>query len=98
MSWILGAQNSANYHLYKLEKSGQSKQSYRVVHYPVVEGKSVTTQTVSKAISLEPVEEDFHQISVRVSEGRIMTMIDGRSVDHWTPLEWNPGGIGFFGA
>ena len=98
VSWILGAQNSANYHLYKLEKSGQSKQSYRVVHYPVVEGKSVTTQTVSKAISLEPVEEDFHQISVRVSEGRIMTMIDGRSVDHWTPLEWNPGGIGFFGA
>jgi len=98
VGWVLGAQNSENYHLYKLKKSGQSEQSYRVMHYPVVEGKADITQAVSKTIPLEPVEEDFHRISVRVSEGQIMTMIDGRSVDHWTPLEWNPGGIGFFGT
>ncbi len=97
VSWVLGAQDSENYHLYKLEKSAQSGQSYRVVHYPVVEGKADTAQAVSKEISLEPAEDDFHRISVRVREGRIVTLINGRGVDYWTPQEWNAGGIGFFG-
>ena len=99
VAWVIGARDSENYHLYKLEKlSSRSEQSYRVVHYPVVGGKTDTTKTVSKEVSLELDEEDFHRISVRVREGRIVTMIDGRSVDYWIPFEWKVGGIGFFGS
>ena len=98
VGWVIGAQDSKNYHLYKLEKlSPQSEQSYRVVHYPVVGGEADTTKIVSKEISLELAEEGFHRISVRVREGRILTLIDGQSVDYWVPQEWKVGGIGFFG-
>ena len=98
VGWVIGARDSENYHLYKLEKSAsQSEQSYRVVHYPVVEGKADTTKTVSKEVSLELDEEEFQRISVRVREGRILTLINGQSVDYWVPEEWKPGGIGFFG-
>ena len=98
VGWVIGAQDSENYHLYKLEKSSpQSKRSYRVMHYPVVEGKPDTTKTVSNEISLALDEEDFQRISVRVSEGRILTLINGESVDYWAPQEWKAGGIGFFG-
>ena len=98
VGWVIGVQDSENYHLYKLEKSAsQSEPSYRVVHYPVVEGKVDTTKTVSTEVSLELDEEDFHRISVRVREGRIITLINGVSVDYWVPQEWKVGGIGFFG-
>ena len=98
VGWVIGARDSENYHLYKLEKSAsQTEPSYRVVHYPVVEGKADTTKTVSKEVSLELDEEEFHRISVRVREGRILTLINGQSVDYWAPEEWKPGGIGFFG-
>ena len=98
VGWVIGAQDSENYHLYKLEKSARrSERPYRVVHYPVVGGKADTTKIVSKEVSLELDEEDFHRISVRVSEGRILTLINGQSVDYWVPQEWKVGGIGFFG-
>ena len=98
VGWGIGARDSENYHLYKLEKSAsQSEQSYLVVHYPVVEGEADTAKTVSKEVSLELDEEEFQRISVRVREGRILTLINGQSVDYWVPEEWKPGGIGFFG-
>ena len=98
VGWVIGAQDSENYHLYKLEKSArQSERPYRVVHYPVVGGKADTTKTVSKEVSMELGGEDFHRISVRVREGRVVTLINGQSVDYWVPQEWTAGGIGFFG-
>ncbi len=98
VGWVIGAQDNENYHLYKLEKSApRSEKPYRVVHYPVVGGEADTTKTVSAEVSLELNEHVVHRFSVRVREGRVITLINGQSVDYWVPREWKAGGIGFFG-
>ena len=98
VGWVIGAQDNENYHLYKLEKSApRSENPYRVVHYPVVGGEADTTKTVSAEVSLELNEHVVHRFSVRVREGRVITLINGQSVDYWVPREWKAGGIGFFG-
>ena len=98
VGWVIGARDHENYHLYKLEKTPpRSENPYRVVHYPVVAGEADTTNAVSTEVSLELNEHVIHRFSVRVREGRVVTFINGQSVDYWAPQEWKAGGVGFFG-
>ena len=98
VAWVIGARDQENYHLYKLEKSAPgSENPYRVVHYPVVAGEADTSNAVSTEVSLDLNEHAVHRFSVRVRDGRVVTFINGRSVDYWAPQEWKAGGVGFFG-
>ena len=99
VSWVVRAQDSENYHLYRLEKTRKkSATPYRVVHYPVVDGKADTSQAVSNDVTQELNEQVYHRFSVRVREGRVVTFVNGESVDYWVPQERTVGGIGFFGS
>ena len=98
VGWVIGARDHENYHLYKLEKSApRSESPYRVVHYPVVGGEADTSNAISTEVSLDLNEHVVHRFSVRVREGRVVTFINGQSVDYWVPQEWKAGGVGFFG-
>ena len=98
VAWVIGAQDHENYHLYKLERAAPSSEHpYRIVHYSVVGGEPDTTKAVSTEVSPELNEDTVQRFSVRVREGRVVTLINGRSVDYWAPQEWKAGGIGFFG-
>ena len=99
VSWVVRAQDRENYHLYRLEKARKkSATPYRVVHYPVVDGKADTSQAASNDVSQELNEQVYHRFSVRVREGRVVTFVNGESVDYWVPQERTVGGIGFFGS
>lgn len=98
VGWVIGARDHKNYHLFKLEKSApRSESPYRVVHYAVVAGEADTSNAVSTEVSLDLNEHVVHRFSVRVREGRVVTFINGQSVDYWVPQEWQAGGVGFFG-
>ena len=98
VGWVIGARDHENYHLYKLEKSApRSESPYRVVHYPVVGGEADTSNAISTEVSLDLNEHVVHRFSVRVRDGRVVTFINGQSVDYWAPQEWKAGGVGFFG-
>ncbi len=97
LGWIVRASDTKNYYAYKLVQWHEAKlpDGYRLVRYPVVNGRANTSQAVERDLEVEWREGEFNRVSVRVGPREIKTFINGWSADYWLVPNLKPGGIGF---
>ncbi len=101
LGWVVRAADSNNYYAYKLVESGRKKSSsFHLERYSVINGLKVA----SSAASNIPLPKDlaksgvFNNVSVRVRDNQITTMINGWGVDFWRDSQLDRGGIGFLAS
>jgi hypothetical protein len=101
LGWVVRAADNNNYYAYKLVESARKKSSsFRLERYSVINGLKVA----STAASSIPLPNDlaksgvFNNVSVRVRDNQITTMINGWGVDFWRDSQLDRGGIGFLAA
>jgi len=101
LGWVVRAANKDNYYAYKLVESRRRKAtSFHLERYSVVNGLKIA----STAASNIPLPADlakagvFNNVSVRVRDNQITTMINGWGVDFWRDSQLDRGGIGFLAS
>jgi hypothetical protein len=98
LGWVVRAADYNNYYAYKLVESGRRKStSFHLERYSVINGLKVASTAAAKI----PLPSDlaksgvFNNVSVRVRDNQITTMINGWGVDFWRDSQLDRGGVGF---
>ncbi len=98
IGWVVSAADPGNYSVFKLVERGRTAKGirYDLVRYAVVGGASPepSERETVPVIVVSPVD-GFLDISVRVTEEQILTLVNGFGVDTWKRSKVKPGGIGF---
>jgi hypothetical protein len=101
IGWIVRAADPGNYYAFKLADHGRAAAGsdgvkFDLVRYQVIDGHAPDSgqrYTAHLVIHVKPSE--FLNISTRVSEDQIITIINGFGVDEWKHLKMQTGGLGF---
>ncbi len=95
IGWIVGASGPHDYYLFKLIERGRSPEGMRfdLVRYTVVAGVPAV-QATAPVVFAGPAS-DFLDISVRVTEDHILTLVNGFGVDMLRYPKGHSGAAGF---
>ena len=102
IGWVVRAAQSENYYAFKLSpskgpagSSGSGSRGFDLVHYPVVGGRTPAPSLWESAqVKIPAVKNEFLNISVRVYEEQMMTVVNGFGVDTWRHAQFKTGGVG----
>ncbi len=96
VGWVVRAADRETYYAFKLLQTGKKDKSYKLVRYPVVEGKPDPTQKAELDVPADLMMEEYNRISMRTQDNQLVTFINGRSVDFWRDSRLPRGGVGFW--
>jgi len=98
IGWVVRSAGADDYTVFKLTERGRTPQGVKfdLVHYPVVGGR-VPAPVDREAVHLvaHPPEDNFLNISVRVTEDQILILVNGFGVDTRKRPANLGGGFGF---
>ncbi|HYM11152.1 MAG TPA: hypothetical protein VEU62_10480 [Bryobacterales bacterium] len=101
IGWIVRAVDARNYYAFKLADHGRAAAGsdgvkFDLVRYQVIDGQAPDPgQRYTAHLVIHVKQSDFLNISTRVSEDQIITIINGFGVDEWKHLKMQTGGLGF---
>ncbi len=95
IGWVIRASGPRDYYLFKLVERGRSPEGMRfdLVRYSVVAG--VASARATEPLVVAGPRNDFLDISVRVTEDQILTLVNGFGVDILKHPQGRTGGAGF---
>jgi hypothetical protein len=96
VGWVVRAADRETFYAFKLLQSGKKDKSYKLVRYPVVEGKPDLTQKAELDVPADLMTAEYNRISMRTQDNQLVTFINGRSVDFWRDSRLPRGGVGFW--
>lgn len=97
IGWVIRAADPSNYFVFKLIERGRSPRGLKfdLVRYAVVHGEAPSpAQRESVPVIVIGGTDDFLDISARVTEDQIVTLVNGFGVDTWKNPEVRNGAIG----
>src|SRR5262249_35469008 len=95
IGWVVGASSPRDYYLFKLVERGRSREGGRfdLVRWTVVSG--VPSARATAPVLVGGPRSDFLDISVRVTEDQVLTLVNGFGADVLKHPQGRTGGVGF---
>ncbi|MBI3696877.1 MAG: hypothetical protein HY238_18840 [Acidobacteria bacterium] len=97
IGWVVRSAGANDYTVFKLTERGRTVQGVKfdLVHYPVVGGRApAPAQRETVHLVVQAPEDRFLNISVRVTEEQILTVVNGFGIDTWKRPANLSGGLG----
>ena len=97
IGWVVRAKGRDSYCAFKLEQTGRKNdRRYKLIRYAMVQGDIDPKHQIEVDVTPDFREEGRNRISVRITEQRIKTFLNGRGVDFWNDKFFHEGGVGFW--
>ncbi len=98
IGWVVRASDPQNYFVFKLVERGRSPQGLKfdLIRYPVTGGRApLPAERRVVPVIVIGSQNRFLNISCRVTEDQIVTLVNGFGVDTWKHPEVRSGSVGF---
>lgn len=98
IGWVVRAEGEDSFYVFKLAARGRSPagRKFDLTRYSVVAGRTPSrTDFETVPLVVRGPENDFLDISIRLTEDQVLTSVNGYGVDAWKHPKLKTGGIGF---